>query len=169
MKDALKKPSRACWMEFLWGHPSCSGPPMVSLRSSFSGFIVKISRSGGEVPASRSRMSTLSRQWQDWYLSHISLAWKSLLCALGRLRFHLMIKSCPVVTLWSNHGQLSIGMWFWVCCYPHTSKIFIFVHMNVSATVCIICSRFDYCMETTMTPPLWGHCLSKVEKGEDDR
>jgi hypothetical protein len=80
-----------------------------------------------------------------------------------------MIKSCPVVTLWSNHGQLSIGMWFWVCCYPHTSKIFIFVHMNVSATVCIICSRFDYCMETTMTPPLWGHCLSKVEKGEDDR
>ena len=119
MKDALKKPSRACWMEFLWGHPSCSGPPMVSLRSSFSGFIVKISRSGGEVPASRSRMSTLSRQWQDWYLSHISLAWKSLLCALGRLRFPLMIKSCPVVTLWSNHGQWVLGCGFG-CAVTHT-------------------------------------------------
>ena len=118
MKDALKKPSRACWMEFLWGHPSCSGPPMVSLRSSFSGFIVKISRSGGEVPASRSRMSTLSRQWQDWYLSQ-SLWRGNLLLAFGDWRFPLMIKSCPVVTLWSNHGQWVLGCGFG-CAVTHT-------------------------------------------------
>ena len=51
-----------------------SGPPMVSPRSICLWFIVKISRSGGKVPASRSRMrpSHVSGR-TDIYLSHIPL------------------------------------------------------------------------------------------------
>ena len=41
--------------------------------------------------------------------------------------------------------------------------------MNVSTTVCLTYSRFDYCLETTGTPPLWGHCLIEVDKGGEDR
>ena len=145
-----------------------SGPPMVSPRGYYFRIIVKISRSGGEVPASHSRMSTLSRQWQDWYLSHISLAWKSPLCALSRSRFPLMIKSCPVVTLWSNHGQWVLGCGFG-CAVTHTQ-----VKSSYLFTWMFLLPFVSFALDLTI---VWkrrrlhhyGASLSKVEKGEDEQ
>jgi len=152
-------PSYTCWMEWIRGLPWPPGVPRFISRSSCLGFIVKISRRCGEVPASQCEYPLTSVA--GLIFNPTPMGWDSV-----RAQADLVISLIHwhPVQWWLSvpiHGQAVLGGVFGWCPNPHTN---INLHISSHERVLFICYRLNGCMFTTKTPPWWGRCLVPVER-----
>lgn len=145
-------------MEWIRGLPWPPGVPRFISRSSCLGFIVKISRRCGEVPASQCEYPLTSVA--GLIFNPTPMGWDSVPASavLGSLWY---IDSCPVVTVCANPRPDGVGRCCRWCPNPHTV---INLHISSHERVLFICYRLNGCMFTTKTPPWWGRCLIPVER-----
>jgi len=146
-------------MEWIRGLPWPPGVPRFISRSSCLGFIVKISRRCGEVPASQCEYPLTSVA--GLIFNPTPMGWDSV-----RAQADLVISLIHwhPVQWWLSvpiHGQAVLGGVFGWCPNPHTN---INLHISSHERVLFICYRLNGCMFTTKTPPWWGRCLIPVER-----